>query len=220
MSKPAWSPRPTSTRYRRAVPGTYTVTFRSASNGFKDILGKPLDGANTGNAAGSNYVATFVVTAAAGRRRHPQLCRGPDSVDAINVPAAPRPPAFRSTSAIGTGVTSGKFTLQYNSALLSVTGATVNSALAGASLSLDAASTAGTAIIDFSSPTPLATSTAVVRLGGLVATVPNSAIALYKSKALLHWSGVQLDSGGRSRSRAMTPLKSWPTSATPMATAP
>ena len=96
----------------------------------------------------------------------------------------------------GSGVTSGKFTLQYNSALLNITAASVNTALTGASLSLDAASTPGTAILDFSSPTALASSTAVVRLGGLVATVPNSAASLYKSKALLHWSGVTLNGGG------------------------
>ena len=35
----------------------------------------------------------------------------------------------------------------------------------------------------------------MVRLGGLVATVPNSAASLYKSKALLHWSSVQLNGG-------------------------
>ena len=157
--------------------GTYTVTFRSASNGFVDSLGAPLDGANNGNPAGSNYIATFVVAAPPVVVGIPSFARGPDSVDAINLPNNATVGIPLNLS-IGSGVTSGKFTLQYNSALLSITGAAVNTSLTGASLSLDAASTPGTAIIDFTSPTPLAASTAAVRLGGLVATVPNSAASL------------------------------------------
>ena len=97
--------------------GTYTVTFRSASNGFKDSLGVPLDGANTGNPAGSNYIATFVVTAPPVVVGIPSFARGPDSVDAINLPnnVADGIPLNLS---VGNGVTSGVFTLQYNSALL------------------------------------------------------------------------------------------------------
>src|SRR5208282_2274842 len=53
---------------------------------------------------------------------------------------------------------------------------------------LDAASTPGTAVIDFSSTTAIAPGPE--RLGGLVATVPNSAGLVYKSKALLHFSSV------------------------------
>ncbi len=175
--------------------GTYTVTFRSATNGFVDSLGDPLDGANNGNPAGSNYVATFVVGATPGVIVGiPAFARGPDSVDPINLPNS-QPVGIPVNLSNGSGVTSGTFTLTYNSALLSITAAAVNSSLTGASLSLDAASTPGTAILDFSSPAALATSAAVVRLGGLVATVPNSAASLYKSKALLHWSGMTLNGG-------------------------
>ncbi len=42
--------------------GTYTVTIRSAANGFTDMAGGLLDGLDNGNPAGSNYVATFVVS--------------------------------------------------------------------------------------------------------------------------------------------------------------
>ena len=174
--------------------GTYTVTFRSATNGFVDSLGDPLDGANNGNPAGSNYVATFVVAAPPVVVGIPAFARGPDSADAINLP---------NSATDGHSAQRQRWQRHnlrhihpaYNSALLSITGAVVNTSLTGASLSLDAASTAGTAILDFSSPTALATSTAAVRLGGLVATVPNSAASLYKSKALLHWSGVTLNGG-------------------------
>ncbi len=175
--------------------GTYTVTFRSAANGFVDSVGVPLDGANNGNPAGSNYVATFVVAASSPPVSVgiPAFARGPDSADPINLPNSATTGIPVNVS-VGSGITSGKFTLQYNPALLSITGVAVNTSLTGASLSLDAASTAGTAILDFSSPTAL-TQTGALRLGGLVATVPNSAASLYKSKALLHWSGVTLNGG-------------------------
>jgi hypothetical protein len=173
--------------------GTYTVTFRSAANGFKDGLGAPLDGLNNGNPAGSNYTATFLVAAAPAVVGIPNFARGPDSADPINLPntASLGIPVNLSAAA---GVSSGTFTLTYNSALLNVTGASPNSSLAGAALSLDAASSPGKAIIDFSSPSAL-TQAGVIRLGGLAATVPNSAAGLYKSKAMLHWSGVQLNGG-------------------------
>ena len=174
-------------------PGNYTVTFRSASNGFKDALGDPLDGASNFNPAGSNATATFTVAAAPVVVGVPSFARGPDSVDEINLPNS-TPVGIPLNLSVGSGVTSGTFTLQYNSALLSITAAAVNPSLTGASLTLAAASTAGNAIIDFTSQAAL-TQAGVVSLGGLVATVPNSAAALYKSKALLHWSGMTLNGG-------------------------
>ncbi len=173
--------------------GTYTVTFRSAASGFVDSLNGPLDGLNNGNPAGSNYVTTFVVTSPPVVVAIPAFARGPDSVDTINLPNSATTGIPLNVS-VATGITSGKFTLQYNSALLSITAAFANTSLSGASLSLDAASTAGTAILDFSSPTAL-TQTSFLRLGGLTATVPATANSLYRSKALLHWSGVTLNGG-------------------------
>ncbi len=173
--------------------GTYTVTFRSAASGFVDSLNGPLDGLNNGNPAGSNYVTTFVVTTPPVVVAIPAFARGPDSVDTINLPNSATTGIPLNVS-VATGITSGKFTLQYNSALLSITAAFANTSLSGASLSLDAASTAGTAILDFSSPTAL-TQTSFLRLGGLTATVPATANSLYRSKALLHWSGVTLNGG-------------------------
>ncbi len=78
--------------------GTYTVTFRSASSGFMDSMGDPLDGANNGNPAGSNYVATFVVAAT------PIVFGIPASHEGLTAPIRSicpiaRPRAFLSTSA-------------------------------------------------------------------------------------------------------------------------
>jgi hypothetical protein len=98
------------------------------------------------------------------------------------------------------GVTSGTFTLTYSSSDLAISGAVVDPALAasyGATLSLDASSTPGNAIIDFSTTTALpSASTKPILLGGLVATVPST--AYYKAKDLLHFSSVTLKSGGGS----------------------
>ena len=78
--------------------------------------------------------------------------------------------------------------------MLTITGATVNASLTGASLTLDPKSTPGNAILDFSSSTALASG--VVRLGAVQAAVPNAAAASYKAKALLHFASEQLNGGG------------------------
>jgi hypothetical protein len=93
------------------------------------------------------------------------------------------------------GVTSGTFTLTYSSSDLAISGAVVDPSLAasyGATLSLDASSTPGNAIIDFSTTTPLpSASSTPILLGGLTATVPST--AYYKAKELLHFSSVSLN---------------------------
>src|SRR5205085_4511604 len=67
--------------------GTYSVTFRSASNGFKDLLGAPLDGTATGNPAGANYTTTFVVaTTPTQIVGIPAFARGPNTAANINLP--------------------------------------------------------------------------------------------------------------------------------------
>ncbi len=166
--------------------GTYTVTFRSASNGFTDQGGVPLDGADDGT-PGGNYVATFVVAAEPVVVGLPAFARGPGNT--VNLPNTAAGIPINLSN--GAGVTSGTFTLQYNSALLSISGATA--AVAGATFSLDASSTPGNAVLDFSSPTALGAG--IARLGELTATVPNSAAASYKGKALLHFTAAQLNGG-------------------------
>ena len=77
---------------------------------------------------------------------------------------------------------------------MTISGALVDPSLAasyGATLSLDASSTPGNAIIDFSTTTPLPSAAgAPILLGGLTATVPSE--ALYTAKDLLHFSNVSL----------------------------
>ena len=95
------------------------------------------------------------------------------------------------------GVTSGQFTLTYAPSDLSVSGALVDPAFAssyGGTLWLAGASTAGNAIIDFTTTTalPAAGSTPIL-LGGLMATVPSA--AYYKAKDLLHFSSLSVSTG-------------------------
>jgi hypothetical protein len=166
---------------------TYTATLVSGVNAFKDAFGNLLGG-------GSNFVFTLPVAASSAVVVSvPDFARGPDATDPINIPN-------NSTSGVpitlsnGSGVTDGTFVLQYNANLLTITGGVVNPALVGATFTVtpSGSGTSAQATIVFHSPTALAAGT--VRLGGLTATVPNN--APYKSKDLLHFSSVSLNSGG------------------------
>ena len=142
---------------------------------------------------GANYVATFVVAAPPVVVGVPAFARGPgETVDLPNTVTGDDGGIPLNLSS-GAGVTAGKFVLQYNSALLTITGAMVNAGLTGASMTLDPSSTPGNAVIDFSTPTALAAG--VVRLGTLQALVPNSTAANYKAKTLLHFASEQLNGG-------------------------
>jgi hypothetical protein len=91
----------------------------------------------------------------------------------------------------GQGVTSGIFTLQYNPALLTISGAV--SKVAGASFTLVSNDTAtGTVVLSLSSPASISTTTGAITLGSLMASVPLSAMTSYGAIQLLHFSGAQL----------------------------
>ncbi len=170
--------------------GTYTVTLRSASNGFRDTSGILLDGDDTGM-PGTNYTTTFVVASTPSVVLSiPDFARGPDSTTTINVP---------NTASLGipitltnaTGVTSVTFNLTYNPALLVLnTTPTQNGASGTFTL---VSNSGGVASFSFSTSTPLGSGTQT--LGGILATVPNSAASLYKDKALLHLSGIVVNGG-------------------------
>jgi len=95
-------------------------------------------------------------------------------------------------------VLSGSFTLQYNPALLTITGGTRGAALtaSGGTFTVTPTinnATSATALISFSSPTKISSTTAALTLGSLLATVPFSATASYGAKQLLHFSSEQLN---------------------------
>jgi hypothetical protein len=93
------------------------------------------------------------------------------------------------------GVTSGAFTLTYNTSLLNITGvlADPNAVSSYGEVLTLASNSGGTAVIDFTttSALPAAGSTPIL-LGGIQATVPQA--AYYKSKGLLHFSSISLSS--------------------------
>jgi hypothetical protein len=172
------------------TPDTYTVTLVSGANAFKDATGVALDGNNSG-APGTNYTTTFTVTSStAVVVSIPSFARGPDSTHNVNAPNT-------TTGGIplklsnGGGVTDVTLTVNYDPTLLNVSGAAVNSALSGATLTLSGTSTPGHAVLIFHSPTALASGAAT--LGGLVAQVPDG--APYRNKALLDLGSIQINGG-------------------------
>jgi hypothetical protein len=114
---------------------------------------------------------------------------------ANNIPGSGIPIALSS----GLNVTSGSFTLQYNPALLNVTGVVPSAAIsahAGASITLvsnTVSGTSGTLVLSLSSPSRISSSSTAITLGSLLATVPLSAASSYGAKQLLHFSSEQLN---------------------------
>jgi len=96
----------------------------------------------------------------------------------------------------GQNVTSGSFTLQYNPTLLNITGGLPKIAITGFSFTVTPTinnATSASAVISFSSPSKISSTTASLTLGSLLATVPFSATASYGAKQLLHFSSEQLN---------------------------
>jgi hypothetical protein len=167
---------------------TYTLTLRSAEDGFIALTGEPLDGDADG-IVGGDFVHTFTVSPPAPGSITvglPSFSRGPGQE--VNVPAdgAGLPVSYSD----GGGIVSASFELRYDPALLTISGATVAPGLNGATVNIDT-STSGVATIQFTSATPLPAGT--TRFIDLQATVPVS--APYRSKALLDVTNVVLNGG-------------------------
>ena len=145
-----------------------------------------LDGANSG-IPGTNYIATFTIAATPSLVLSiPDFARGPNSAANILLPNATGSgiPITLTGAANLTNVT---FTLTYNPALLTISGA--QSGPAGTFTLLS--NSAGVASFSFQSTTPL---NGTLTLGNILAQVPNSAAASYKSKALLHLGNIVINS--------------------------
>lgn len=175
----------------RLPPDIYTVTLRSATNAFQDTSGALLDGDRNGT-AGGNFVQNFTVNAPAANAvaiSLPNFARGPQQ--AVNLPALATtgiPISFSD----GGGISTADFELHYNPALLTISTATVAPGLpVGATVNLNT-STPGVAIVQFSSPTPLAAGT--TRFIDLQADVP--ATATYRTKNVLDLTSISLNAGG------------------------
>ncbi len=162
---------------------SYTVTLRSAENGFKNSAGVLLDGDADG-LVGDDYVTSFTVDPAPANAvtvSIPDFVRGPGQ--AINVPADSTMGIPLSLSAAA-GVRSVNLQIAYDPALLSVTAATVAEGVpAGAAVILNN-TTPGLAILTFFSPADLPAAGGV--FVNLEAAVPAAdADAIYRAKEVL-----------------------------------
>ena len=165
--------------------GTYTVTLISGSSGIKDPSGAELDGTDSG-VPGNNYVTTFTVTSTPSVILSiPDIARGPDSAANIVLPNATGS-GIPITLTGAANVTDVTFNLDYNAALLNISG-TLNGPSGALTL---LANSGGVASFMFQSGTPLSGS---ITLGYILAQVPNSAASSYKSKALLHLGNIVIN---------------------------
>jgi hypothetical protein len=164
--------------------GSYTLTLKGVS--ITDTGGGLLFG--NGTQPGSNYVASFSVSAPSGPVLSiPDFARGPDSADNINVPARSNT-GIPITLTAAVGVTDVTFNLNYNPALLNVTGTTNGPS---GTFTLRSA-VGGVASFVFQSSSPLSGN---LTLGQIVAQVPNSAASVYKVKELLHLANIVVNGG-------------------------
>ena len=176
--------------------GNYTVTFRSAATGgFVDLSGNTLAGDANGVVLGTNYVHTMSISAptTTPTLTIPSFARGPNSAAQVVLP--------NTASAATTGIpivltnaaanlTTATFTLNYNPAILNITG-TLNSG--GDTFTLVSNNTAtGTATFQATGMTGSGT----ITLGQIVADVPNSSASIYKSKSVLDLSNIVLSGSG------------------------
>jgi hypothetical protein len=165
---------------------TYTATFRSASNAFKDSGGNLLDG-NGDGVAGDDFVTTFTTAAPVGPVLSiPDFARGPDSTTNVLIPAK-NGTGIPITLTNASGVTDVTFNLNYNPALLNITG-TLN----GPAGTLSVVTGGGVASFTFHSGSALSGN---LTLGQIVATVPDSAAGTYKAKEVLHLSNIAVNAG-------------------------
>jgi hypothetical protein len=175
--------------------GVYTVdlTSSAASNGFQAASGGFLDGLDNGTPGSGDYTATFPVNAAAAHDDAvwiPPTADGPGQ--ALSAPGNNQVgggyPVYLSDPT-GT-VTSVQVTLNYNPALLAVSGVT------GPGFALLGTSTPGQAVLEYSGPAlPAGTETPI---GFLLASVPAGTSGNptpYRAKDLMHLSGVLLNGG-------------------------
>jgi hypothetical protein len=159
---------------------TYTLTLVSGTtNGFMDTAGVALDGAD--NAGHANYTTTFTV-ANSGKEvlSLPDFAHGPDGANNINIPADTPGAGIPVTLSNATAVTDVIFSLDYNPSLLTITGPTSGSLQVGTPIIIDP--THARATFSYHNGTA---QNGTVLLGGIVASVPNSAGSQYKAKELL-----------------------------------
>ena len=166
------------------VADTYTFRLRSASNAITDLSGNLLDG-DVDSLFGGDYVNRFAVTATPASTvvlSVPDFERG--AGQAVNLPANSTN-GLPITISTGVNVRGASFDLNYNPALLTITGGTTS--IAGATVTVDTA-TAGVARVTVTSAAQFSAAAGALTLVNLLATIPTTAPR--GSKAVLQLSNV------------------------------
>ncbi|HXG11332.1 MAG TPA: cohesin domain-containing protein [Gemmataceae bacterium] len=170
------------------APDVYTVTLRSAVDGFQALAtGQRLDG-NGDGIAGDDFITTFTVAASSAVTVSiPDLARGPGQPLDLGGAEAGLPLRLSN----GSGVTSVSLVLRYDPRLLTVQGASPAAGLpAGTTVSLTV-STPGAAVLTFTSPTALPAGP--LNFVMLTAVVPDT--APYASKQVLDLANIRINNG-------------------------
>jgi hypothetical protein len=180
------------------APDTYTVTLRSAPDGFKDSTGVLLDGDGDGT-AGDDFTSTFTVAEPAANAVTvgiPDVVRGPGQE--INVPADTAA-GIPLTISDGANVRAIDVRIGFDPALMNIAGATVGpDAPAGASVIVNT-STPGLAIVVYFSTAPLPAG--VGTFVNLQASVPTEgASENYRRQQVLDVHGVIVSDGNDNES--------------------
>jgi hypothetical protein len=170
-------------------PDSYTLTLRSAVDGFRDTDGNLLDGDGDGT-AGGDYVTTFVMPSSdAVVVSLPDFAFGPGQV--VNVPFDRLGLPIRLSG--GTGVTSVELDLFYESALLTMSSVSLGDSLpTGTTLQADLTHV-GVVSLRISAPTSFAAG--AVEFARVTASVPIG--APYKTTQVLSMENVFLNGGMR-----------------------
>lgn len=171
--------------------GYYTLTLRSAADGFKDIYGQLLDG-NKNGTAGDAFVRTFRVGATPRTLSVGDFSRGPGQN--VDIKAANTSSDLPIRLSNGRGITQVSFTLRYDPALLTIANILLGNTLPrGASLQFTNDTVQGLLTVSISSTTSLTTSNKAFDLVKLVASIPDD--APYRAKQILDLTDISLNKG-------------------------
>ncbi len=166
---------------------TYTVTLESATNGFQDLYGNLLDG-NGNGIPGDNYVGQFTVDPSTNRVLSlPCFARGPGQF--VNIPVTNS--GIPLTISEGSNVLSVSLSVQYNTNLLEITGASLGSALPAGWALTNIPGTPGILQVSLGGPVPLSPGSNTIAT--LTALVPWC--AAYGSSGILSIGSPQLNGG-------------------------
>ncbi len=162
--------------------GTYTVTLRTATNGFQDTSGHLLDG-NADGTPGDAFVTTFVVD-------------NPSNAVVVSLPDFARGPGQAVNGTGGTGGTDGipLRLLNNSSATVTITSVTLNLAYDPNLLTVSGAATLGLAVVTYSSPTGIVLGPNESAIFATVtASVPST--AGYQAKEILDLQDININGG-------------------------